>query len=744
MSYQVLARKWRPHQFRDVVGQAHVLMALTNALDHNRLHHAYLFSGTRGVGKTTIARIFTKALNCEHGITSVPCGVCSTCQEIDQGCFVDLLEVDAASRTKVEDTRDLLDNVEYKPARGRYKVYLIDEVHMLSRHSFNALLKTLEEPPEYVKFLLATTNPQKLPITILSRCLQFHLKHLDTLQIKHQLEHVLSEECISAELRALSLISRAAEGSMRDALSLTDQAIALGNGAVFESQVTSMLGTLSTDQALLLLEVLACGETSLVMQRVTQIADIGVEWDGLLKEIASQLHCVAMAQALPESMDISSPDAERILLLSKTMPPQDVQLLYQIVLQGRQDLPFAPDGRAGLEMVLLRMLAFRPVVLTHFEPEVIVIPSKEPHNEVTIATMSSTAVSSTSLVVQENIASLKIPVASGRMQTAPVRQKIVSSSTSNQANIISQFALTSHAPKSDQFTEPYPLLLSHMAAMERDVQWKYGLEEEENLKVDLQLNINSRQNISGYSSSALGERLASRNLLAARNMLRSRKRELEGKASKKNSRIIAECHASSVIGRIVAKHKPVDLETLERVDLVTTDVNAKDEAYRWKPTKVDMSVILPTMTSEKFKKVLSHERTSKMREKLEKESIKQNEWCRIVNLLDVPRIVKQMALNTAMEKNGDEIILTLRPEQACLNKKQAKKQLADELNRLIGSSILLSVKLGEHGVTPLEWRDKLYAEKFNQAEKSLNDDSNIHFICQHFSAELDEASIRPI
>ncbi len=299
MSYQVLARKWRPHQFRDVVGQSHVLTALANALDHNRLHHAYLFSGTRGVGKTTIARIFAKGLNCEQGVTSTPCGVCATCQEIDQGRFVDLLEIDAASRTKVEDTRDLLDNVQYKPARGRYKVYLIDEVHMLSRHSFNALLKTLEEPPEYVKFLLATTDPQKLPVTILSRCLQFHLKHLDANQIKDQLEHVLEQESVVSEPRALSLIARAAEGSMRDALSLTDQAIALGNGTVLEAQVTEMLGTLSTDQAILLLEALSDGHADTVMQCLTHLAEVGVEWDGLLKEIAAQLHRIAMAQALP-------------------------------------------------------------------------------------------------------------------------------------------------------------------------------------------------------------------------------------------------------------------------------------------------------------------------------------------------------------------------------------------------------------------------------------------------------------
>lgn len=378
MSYQVLARKWRPAQFSDVVGQAHVLTALENALEHNRLHHAYLFSGTRGVGKTTIARIFAKGLNCEQGVTAHPCGQCATCKEIDEGRFVDLLEIDAASRTKVEDTRELLDNVQYKPARGRFKVYLIDEVHMLSRHSFNALLKTLEEPPEYVKFILATTDPQKLPVTILSRCLQFHLKHLDNQQIQTQLEKVLTEEQLAYDIKALSLIARAAEGSMRDALSLTDQAIALGNGHVEADKVAAMLGTLDTDQALMLLEAVAQKQAQVAMDTLHQLAQVGVEWDGLLRELAAQLHRIAMSQVLPESQDESSPDFERVLLLSKLMTPQDVQLCYQIALQGRQDLAFAPDGRTGLEMVLLRMLAFRPMSGAGIVPQAISVPTQEP------------------------------------------------------------------------------------------------------------------------------------------------------------------------------------------------------------------------------------------------------------------------------------------------------------------------------------------------------------------------------
>lgn len=361
MSYQVLARKWRPQAFADVVGQEHVLTALANGLSLGRIHHAYLFSGTRGVGKTSIARLLAKGLNCETGITSTPCGQCDNCREIEQGRFVDLIEIDAASRTKVEDTRDLLDNVQYAPARGRFKVYLIDEVHMLSRHSFNALLKTLEEPPSHVKFLLATTDPQKLPVTILSRCLQFHLKALDVEQIQQQLAHVLLQEQIAAEPRALHLLARAADGSMRDALSLTDQAIAMGQGSVTRDTVAQMLGTLDDEQPLALIEALVDGQGEQVMALLNQAASRGVEWEALLVEMLRLLHRIAMVQLLPGSLsedDLSQ--ADRLRELARVLPPADVQLYYQTLLMGRKDLPLAPDRRLGVEMTLLRALAFHP------------------------------------------------------------------------------------------------------------------------------------------------------------------------------------------------------------------------------------------------------------------------------------------------------------------------------------------------------------------------------------------------
>ncbi|MGT3354170.1 DNA polymerase III subunit gamma/tau [Yersinia enterocolitica] len=361
MSYQVLARKWRPKTFADVVGQEHVLTALANGLSLGRIHHAYLFSGTRGVGKTSIARLLAKGLNCETGITATPCGTCANCLEIEQGRFVDLIEIDAASRTKVEDTRELLDNVQYAPARGRFKVYLIDEVHMLSRHSFNALLKTLEEPPAHVKFLLATTDPQKLPVTILSRCLQFHLKVIDVEVIRAQLEKILLAEQISSDARALQLLARAADGSMRDALSLADQAIAMGDGHVTTATVSQMLGTLDDEQPLAIIEALVSADGARVMAQLEQAASRGVDWENLLVETLSLLHRIAMVQLLPSMLDNHYATIEpRLRELARTLPPTDIQLYYQTLLVGRKELAYAPDRRMGVEMTLLRALAFHP------------------------------------------------------------------------------------------------------------------------------------------------------------------------------------------------------------------------------------------------------------------------------------------------------------------------------------------------------------------------------------------------
>ncbi len=360
MSYQVLARKWRPQTFSELVGQDHVVKAISNALNNDKLHHAYLFTGTRGVGKTTIARIFAKSINCEVGQSDTPCGKCDTCIDINDGRYVDLLEIDAASRTKVEDTRELLDNVQYKPSRGRYKVYLIDEVHMLSKHSFNALLKTLEEPPEHVKFLLATTDPQKLPITVLSRCLQFNLKQLTKEQIATQLSHILKQEHVQFDDQSLSILATSANGSMRDALSLTDQALAQGNNVLVKSDVANMLGLLDNTLVLKIVKSIIDKDKNECLTLFARLCEDAPDFNQVLSQLMACLHQISLTQIIPDICKLETSHPRAVYTLARSSSKEQVQLLYQIALQGKRDLPFAPDPRTGAEMTLLRMLVFTP------------------------------------------------------------------------------------------------------------------------------------------------------------------------------------------------------------------------------------------------------------------------------------------------------------------------------------------------------------------------------------------------
>jgi DNA polymerase-3 subunit gamma/tau len=368
MAYQVLARKWRPKSFSQLVGQEHVIKALANAFENDRLHHAYLLTGTRGVGKTTIARIMAKALNCETGITATPCGVCSACTQIDAGRFVDLLEIDAASNTGIDNIREVLDNAQYSPTAGRFKVYIIDEVHMLSKNAFNAMLKTLEEPPAHVKFILATTDPQKVPITVLSRCLQFSLRQMTPQQVSGHLQQVLEAENIPFEQGALNIIGHAANGSMRDALSLLDQAIAFGGGDVGELAVRAMLGAVDQSYLFEILEALIAGDGTAVLASADAIAGRGLSYESALHELAHLLHQVAVAQAVPKALADDLPQREQIAALALIMSPEDAQLYYQIALHGRRDLPLAPDEYAGFSMTLLRMLAFAPAASNQIPP----------------------------------------------------------------------------------------------------------------------------------------------------------------------------------------------------------------------------------------------------------------------------------------------------------------------------------------------------------------------------------------
>ncbi|PJC88222.1 DNA polymerase III subunit gamma/tau [Vibrio sp. HA2012] len=698
MSYLALARKWRPTRFNQVVGQAHVLTALENALKQNKLHHAYLFSGTRGVGKTTIGRLFAKGLNCEAGITATPCGHCASCREIDEGRFVDLLEIDAASRTKVEDIRDLLDNVQYKPARGRFKVYLIDEVHMLSRHSFNALLKTLEEPPEHVKFLLATTDPQKLPVTILSRCLQFHLKPISVDTIHEQLQFILQQEVISAEPRALGMIAHAADGSMRDALSLTDQAIALSNGAIDTATVATMLGTLDADQAVHLLEAISGKQVQPAMACVHSLAQNGVEWDGLLQQLAAQLHRIAMYQALPSTLDKDKPDAEKIELLSHTLSPQDVQLFYQIALKGRKDLPLAPTERMGLEMVVLRMMAFRPQPVSAVNA--ITLPAQSP---------------------QPAVAEQMPPAAQAPLQETDAGYPPYT--TEESIDMDPTTPMPPH-PEEPDYAESEPLLVSPPPTDMPSVQVT-DPDVKVTPRTGLRHQLRSRRNA---ASSASGTP------------------KVTGSEGKKSDAAASE--PSSVLDRI-AQHSRADGMSHEQVttgSAMETIVELTDsEPYRWQPSTVtDEADESAELKPSEIKQALEHTKTPEMQQKLVEESVALDPWSALIDQLSIPKLVEQLALNAAYHKHDSTIELVLRASHAHLNNDRAQGELLEALNRVLGEECHLTVQVGDSGQTPLELREALYQRKLAIALTSLESDTGVQFILKRFSAQLDRDSVRPV
>ncbi|MDG0798522.1 DNA polymerase III subunit gamma/tau [Pectobacterium punjabense] len=690
MSYQVLARKWRPQTFTHVVGQEHVLTALANGLSLGRIHHAYLFSGTRGVGKTTIARLLAKGLNCEQGVTATPCGRCDNCREIEQGRFVDLIEIDAASRTKVEDTRDLLDNVQYAPARGRFKVYLIDEVHMLSRHSFNALLKTLEEPPPHVKFLLATTDPQKLPVTILSRCLQFHLKALDVEQIRAHLEQVLQAENLVSEPRALQLLARAADGSLRDALSLTDQAIAMGQGQVTTVSVSQMLGTLDDEQPLALIEALAKGDGAQVMSLLDQVAARGVDWESLLVETQTLLHRIAMVQLLPAALgdDYAAVEA-RMRELARVLPPADVQLYYQTILIGRKELPFAPDRRMGVEMTLLRALAFHPSQII-----------AEPVAPISVAPVQATRVPSIQPPVQQPVATASATVRVPVSQHAESHNDVLPSSYSPEPPM----DVSAYAP-------PLGELTASASAAEQ------------------------------HGESELPD--ATSQLLQARSQLLRK----QGSTPPKKAEPAASDNtrpATSALERLAS----VTERSIQRQNAKTSPSEPKKpEAYRWRAqNKVD-EVKADVATPKALRSALEHEKTPELAARLAEESLERDAWAAEIHRLTLPKLVQQLALNAFKESTeAGKVHLHLRSSQRHLNSPAAQKTLIDALTAHYGHPVELLITEDDNPAvrTPLEWRQAIYEEKLAQARQSILDDTTIQTLRRFFDAELDEESIRPV
>ena len=688
MSYQVLARKWRPKTFADVVGQEHIITALANGLKDNRLHHAYLFSGTRGVGKTSIARLFAKGLNCVHGVTATPCGECENCKAIEQGNFIDLIEIDAASRTKVEDTRELLDNVQYKPVVGRFKVYLIDEVHMLSRHSFNALLKTLEEPPEYVKFLLATTDPQKLPVTILSRCLQFHLKALDETQISQHLAHILTQENIPFEEPALVKLAKAAQGSIRDSLSLTDQAIAMGNRQVTNSVVSNMLGLLDDNYSIDILYALHQGNGELLMRTLQKVADAAGDWDKLLSECAEKLHQIALMQLLSQK---SSDDNEHFSFLAKHISPEDVQFFYQVIVSGRKDLSSAPNRRIGTEMTLLRALAFHPKFLT-------AVPKA--NTTITPPTSTPSAVENTGNYVD-------VPVLSQSIKSAYSQAKSNKTSIPNLASLSALDALEHLTQLENQERQEHKA--ESLAAVSETLHHIQELDEEKSNK----------------KMTALPVREMSAPKL---------KNE---KLSSFSPKIASMAKDVAIVENSMEDNAEIMQEEREILDA---------ETYRWEWSNPELAKADTGVRPSDIKQAILKDITPELRLKIITQTQQQDEWADMVERSGVTGFSKELALNCFLQsKTDDEINLGLHSEKSHLCQERSIKHLTEALSKLQGKAIHVKINIDDSSVTtPMEYRRNIYQTLKEKARTALQQDNKILLLQKEFDAKLDVESIRPV
>ena len=688
MSYQVLARKWRPKTFADVVGQEHIITALANGLKDNRLHHAYLFSGTRGVGKTSIARLFAKGLNCVHGVTATPCGECENCKAIEQGNFIDLIEIDAASRTKVEDTRELLDNVQYKPVVGRFKVYLIDEVHMLSRHSFNALLKTLEEPPEYVKFLLATTDPQKLPVTILSRCLQFHLKALDETQISQHLAKILTQENIPFEDPALVKLAKAAQGSIRDSLSLTDQAIAMGDRQVTNSVVSNMLGLLDDNYSIDILYALHQGNGELLMRTLQRVADAAGDWDKLLGECAEKLHQIALMQLLPQK---SSDDNEHFSFLAKHISPEDVQFFYQVIVSGRKDLSNAPNRRIDTEMTLLRALAFHPKFLT-------AVPK---------ANTTITPPPSTPSAVENTGNYVDVPVLSQSIKSAYSQAKSNKTSIPNLASLSALDALEHLTQLENQERQEHKA--ESLAAVSETLHHIQELDEEKSHK--------------------------KMTALPVREMTEPKPKHIEKPTSPSNA------------AQAPQENSTEENSSDDNVEIAQDEQEILSaDTYRWEWSNPELAKSDTGVRPSDIKQAILKDITPELRLKIITQTQQQDEWADIVERSGVTGFSKELALNCFLQsKTDDEINLGLHSEKSHLRQDRSIKNLVEALSKLQGKDIRLTINIDDSNVTtPIEYRRNIYQALREKAQNELQKDSKLQILLNEFDAKLDIESIRPV
>jgi DNA polymerase-3 subunit gamma/tau len=781
MSYQVLARKWRPNSFAELVGQEHVVSAISNALDNDRLHHAYLFTGTRGVGKTTIARIFSKSLNCELGLSATPCGKCSTCVEIEQGNFIDMLEIDAASRTKVEDTRELLDNVQYRPSRGRFKVYLIDEVHMLSKHSFNALLKTLEEPPPHVKFLLATTDPQKLPVTILSRCLQFNLKALSRTQISQQLAFILQQEQLECETEALNQLARAAQGSMRDALSLTDQAIAQGNGVVSLSIVTDMLGLMDKNVVLKLLNALLHKHADEVMQIVESMSMQAADFGQVLAELMSLLHQVALTQLVPEACKLETIAARAIYQIAKGVAPEHIQLLYQIALNGKKDLPHAADSRSGLEMTLLRMLAFCPDKLRLAPDDINALGAQA---LVAVPALASTAEPEVLIQTTQGHEARAESVTSAE-QGESIQSVSEQSDSADESYPEQDYAMDDEQHNLADSAYEQELFAQQEGILQQAQDYGHALPAKPAEHGD---NLTHTVNTTAADATLSSSLNATETMIALRKKLQQSQAEMEEKAlaGKKSVKTevpnLASIRQPHALG--VNKNSPV-IEPIREQEppLVTQEVGSSsnvdddedevldtnsglmppwdyDDRPRSNEAESLPTTVANTETSqdsivEAYSALDAHghlalnelgEVSLEIPVFLDNKqkvisAVQVDQWSQLIDSMQITALTKQLALHSSFEKVGDTVKLTLLHSKGHLDTPSARQQLGAALISALNADLRLEIDLGHPINTPFAIQQKVNNLRQEYAQNVINTDANIGLMQELFAARVDNASI---
>ncbi|WP_057832113.1 DNA polymerase III subunit gamma/tau [Colwellia sp. TT2012] len=729
MSYQVLARKWRPKNFQELIGQEHVVNVLANALSQQRLHHAYLFTGTRGVGKTTIARIFAKSLNCEIGITAKPCGECDACIDIDQGRFVDLLEIDAASKTKVDDTREILDNVQYAPSRGRFKVYLIDEVHMLSRHSFNALLKTLEEPPEHVKFILATTDPQKLPVTVLSRCLQFHLKALTVKQIEEKLAEILSKEQVTYEQGCLTLLAKAARGSMRDSLSLTDQAIAQGQGNISLANIQQMLGGIDQNWVYQLVVALLKQDSQALMALSQEIASYAPSYSRLFAELIQLFHQIALLQIVDQHFDLPADLLTLLKKFSQAMSAEDVQLYYQISLNGRKDLPYAFDEQAAFDMTLLRLIAFKPMQKPPLSSEAIVAtnvyanevsPNEVNFNDVALAKTAqippSTAALDQKPVVATTTKTAVVDTQSEPMVNPDVIEPFITPDNIQQNELNEQMLAIEQ--QADDFSNS-DRAMSHQAA---------GMPSEAAVIPDEIAAIprpttsivksNEQQKPTPLVNQQDGQLSIDSpvaSVLATRNMLRSRKKELEKHAKKPSDAALRQSsNLDSSKGSAIAA--PVE----SQVAATASAVIVPEPEAPFHQDNINPATITKANQVDK--------------------------WAHMIDSMQLTARIRQLAIHATISEDStdDNLILLLNQATRHLKTDVAQQQLQSYICQFLSRQVTVTLNIVEETVAdPYQIQVQINDKRLDYVKALLKEDAVVIALQDTFQASLNEESIAP-